>query len=142
MKWLVTCDFKDENYEESETLCPLPRFKRVQKVMFKNWCWFCSYHHRQRYGIDYAHTFHVLSQAKEFEEPNHHNIIVQWWNIYYRVACLLSNNKQFDALEKVVKMLMQNEKERLPVKLEWFNHLPIFNEWDLPIELKECPMLR
>ena len=29
MNWLVTYDFENENHEESETLCPLPRFKRV-----------------------------------------------------------------------------------------------------------------
>ena len=44
---------------------------------------------------------------------------------YHQVACLSSNNKQFDALEKAVKMLILNEKEGLPVKLEWFNHLLI-----------------
>ena len=34
-------------------------------------------------------------------------------------------------------MLVINEKEELPVKLEWFDHLPIYSEKDLPIELKE-----
>ena len=34
-------------------------------------------------------------------------------------------------------MLMLNEREGLPVKLEWFNHLPIYNKEDLPIEFKE-----
>ena len=34
-------------------------------------------------------------------------------------------------------MLMLNEKEGLPVKLEWFNHLPIYNKKDLPIEFNE-----
>ena len=84
-----------------------------------------------------SHIFHVLSQAKEFEEPNYHHISVQWWNKYYQVACLSPSNKQFDALEKAVKMLMLHEKEGLPVKLEWFNHLPIYNEEDLPIRFKE-----
>ena len=35
-KWLVTYDLENENHEESETVCPLPRFKRVQKVYFKD----------------------------------------------------------------------------------------------------------
>ena len=39
---------------------------------------------------------------------------------------------------------MLNEKEGLPVKLEWFNHLPIYNKEDIPIKFKEpnfpeCP---
>ena len=34
-------------------------------------------------------------------------------------------------------MLMLNEKEGLPVKLEWFNHLPIYNNEELPIKFKE-----
>ena len=34
-------------------------------------------------------------------------------------------------------MLMLNEKEGLPVKLEWFNHFPIYNDEELPIEFKE-----
>ena len=78
-----------------------------------------------------------MSQAKEFEEPNNNHISVQWLNTYYQIVCLSSNNKQFDALEKAVKMLMLNEKEGLPVKLEWFNHLLIYNEEDLLIEFKE-----
>ena len=110
MNWLVIYDFENENHQESKTLCPLPRVKRVRKVYFKDGCLFCSCHHRQRYGIDCAHIFYVLSQAKEFEEPNHHHISVQWWNTYYQVACLSSNNKQFDILEKAVKMLMLNKK--------------------------------
>ena len=58
-------------------------------------------------------------------------------NTYYHVACLSSNNNQFDALEKAVKMLMLNEKEGLPLKLEWFDHLPIYNNEDLAIKFKE-----
>ena len=34
-------------------------------------------------------------------------------------------------------MLMLNEEEGLPVKLKWLNHLPISNEEDIPIEIKE-----
>ena len=34
-------------------------------------------------------------------------------------------------------MLMLNEKEGLTIKLKWFNHLPISNKEDLPIEFKE-----
>ena len=45
--------------------------------------------------------------------------------------------EQFDAFEKAVKMLMLNEKEGLLVKLEWFNHLPIYNKEDLPIKFKQ-----
>ena len=46
-------------------------------------------------------------------------------------------NKLFDALEKTVKMLMLNEKEGLPILLEWFNHLLIYNKEDIPIKIKE-----
>ena len=34
-------------------------------------------------------------------------------------------------------MLMMNEKEGLPVKSEWFNHLPIYHEKELPMDFKE-----
>ena len=34
-------------------------------------------------------------------------------------------------------MLMLNEKEGLPVKLEWFNHFPIYNGKEIPIKFKE-----
>ena len=86
MKWLVTYDLENEIHEESETLSPSPRFKRIRNVYFKDGCSFYSCHHRQRCGIDCAHIFHVVSQAKQFEEPNHHHISVQLWNIYYQVA--------------------------------------------------------
>ena len=102
----------------------------------KDECLFCSCHHRQRYCIDCALIFHVLSQAKEFVEPNHHHISVRWWNNYYQIACLSSKNIQFDESEKAVKMMMLIEKEGLPVKLEWFNHLPIYHNKNLPIEFK------
>ena len=52
-----------------------------------------------------------MSKAKEFEESNHHHICVQWWNTYYQVACLSSNNEQFDVLEKAVKMFMTSCKK-------------------------------
>ena len=136
MKWPVTYDFKDENLEESETLSPLQRFKRVWKVYFKDGCLLWSCHHRQRYGIDCSHIFHILSQHKELEEQNHHHISVQWRNTYYQVACLSSNNKQFYALEKAVKMLMLNER-RSSCKIGMFNHLPTYNNEDLPIKFKE-----
>ena len=113
MKWLVTYDVDNESHEESKTLSPLPRFKRVRKVYFEDGCLFCSCKHRQRYGIDCGHIFHIMSQAKDFEEPNHHHISVRWWNSYYQVACLSSTNDQFDALEKGVKLLMMNEKDGL-----------------------------
>ena len=32
---------------------------------------------------------------------------------------------------------MLNETEAFPVKLGWFNHLPIHNDEDLPIEFKD-----
>ena len=38
MKWLVTYDLEDETHEESETISPIPRFKRVRKVYFKDGC--------------------------------------------------------------------------------------------------------
>ena len=88
-------------------------------------------------GIDFAHIYHIVSQAKEFEESNRDHISVQWYNDDYRVACPLSNNKLFDTLEKAVKMLMLHEKEGLPVKCEWFHHLPIYNKEVIPIEFKE-----
>ena len=34
-------------------------------------------------------------------------------------------------------MLMLNEKEGLPVKLGWFNHLLMYHEQDKPIEFQE-----
>ena len=61
MNLLVTYDFGNENHEEKETLCPLPRFKRVQKVYFKDECLFYSCRHCQRFGIDCANIFHLLS---------------------------------------------------------------------------------
>ena len=36
-----------------------------------------------------------------------------------------------------MKKLMLNEKEGLAVLLEWFNHLPIYNNEELPIKFKE-----
>ena len=59
----------------------------------------------------------MLSQAKEFEEPNHDHISVQWWNTYYQVAGLSSSNKQFDVLEKAVKNVDAKRKRRTSCKI-------------------------
>ena len=75
MKWLVTYVLENDNHVESETICLLSIFKRIRKVYFKDGCLFCSHHHRQRYGIDCAYIFHVVSQAKELKESNT-NILV------------------------------------------------------------------
>ena len=57
----LTFDLENENHEESKSLYPSPRFKRVQKVYCKDGCLFCSCNRCQRYGIDCAHVFHILS---------------------------------------------------------------------------------
>ena len=44
------------------------------------------------------------------------------------------NNEQFEALEKAMKILQIDENDGLPVEAKWFNHLPIHDEKDLPID--------
>ena len=95
----------------------------------------CKY--QTRYGIDCPHVYCVISQSKEFEEPSNHDISVCWWKTYYQISCLLSDNKEFDALEKGMKTLQMNEKDGLPVELKWFNCLPIHNEKYIPDEFKK-----
>ena len=46
------------------------------------------------------------------------------------------SDKQFEALEKAIKILQFDEKDGLPVEAKWFNHLPIHNEKDLPLEFE------
>ena len=41
------------------------------------------------------------------------------------------NDKQFEAIEKAMKILKINEKDGLPVEAKWFNHIPIYDEKDL-----------
>ena len=48
--------------------------------------------------------------------------------------CFSSNNKKFDALEQVLKILAPNEYDSFPVKLQLFNYLPIHNEKEIPIK--------
>ena len=83
-----------------------------------------------------VHIYFTFS-PKPKNLKNQITIILVYNGVYYQVACLSSNYKQFDELEKAVKMLMLNQKEGLPVKFEWFDHLPIYNEEDIPIEFKE-----
>ena len=40
------------------------------------------------------------------------------------------NDKQFEALEKAMKVLQIDEKDVLAVEAKWFNHLPIYDEKD------------
>ena len=56
-----------------------------------------------------------MSQAEKFEEPNHHHISTQWWNTYYQVR---KGCKNLDAKWKR-------------------NHLPKYNELDIPVEYKK-----
>ena len=46
------------------------------------------------------------------------------------------NDKQFDGLEKAIKILQFDEKDGLPVEAKWFNHLPIHNEKHLPLDFE------
>ena len=40
-------------------------------------------------------------------------------------------DKQFEALEKAMKILQVNDEVGLPVEAKWFNHLPIYVDKDL-----------
>ena len=42
LKWLVTYDYKSDSHKESETLSPLPRFKRIRAVHISNGYIYCS----------------------------------------------------------------------------------------------------
>ena len=128
-KWLVTYDYNSDSHKESETLSPLPRFKRIRKVNISNAYIYCSCKYRTRYGIDCPHVYHVVSQSKEFDEPSHHEVSVCWWNIYYQISCLSADNQEFDELEKAMKILQLNKKDGLPVQ--------IHNEKNVPDEFKK-----
>ena len=54
----------------------------------------------------------------------------------YQTSCLSAYNQEFDALEKAMKILQLNEKDGLPVKSKWLNHLPIHNEKYIPDEFR------
>ena len=134
-KWLVTYDYNSN--EKSETLGLLPIFKRIRVVHIRNGYIYCSCKYRTRYGIDCCHIYPVISQSKEFEESSHHDISVLWWDTYYQISCLSADNKEFDALEKAMKILQMNEMDGLPVQLKWFNHLPIDNKKCIPDDFKK-----
>ena len=44
---------------------------------------------------------------------------------------MLNNDKQFEALNKAMKILQIDEEYGLAVEGKWFNHLPIYNETHL-----------
>ena len=113
-KWLVTYDYTSDSHKESETLCPLPRFKRIREVHICNGYRYCSCKYRTRYGIDCPYIYRVISQKKEY----HHDSSLCWWNTYYQISCLSTNNKEFDALEKPMKILQLDEKDGLPIQLK------------------------
>ena len=121
-KWLVTYNDNSDSHNESETLSPLPRFKRIREGHICNGYIYCSCKYQTRHGIDCPHVHHVISQSKEFKEPTHHDIGARWWNTYFQMSCLSAGNKEFDVLEKAMKVLQINEKDGLPVELKWFNH--------------------
>ena len=110
----------------------MPEFKRVCEVNIINGYIFCSCKFRNRYGIDCPHVYHVISQAQNFDKPNHHDISVRWWNSFYQVACMSKNDKQYEPLQKAMKILQLQENEGLLVDTKWFNHLPISNQKVLP----------
>ena len=107
----MTYDVENNNHEESETLSFLPRFKRVHEVHFCDEYICCNCQYRKRYEIDCPHIYHIVSKGTHFEEPNHHHVSVQLWNIYYKNACTTFNHKQFDALDKAMKISIFKEKD-------------------------------
>ena len=53
---------------------------------------------------------------------SHYYISVRWRNCFYHFAYMSKNDKQFEALEKAMKILQINEKDGLHVEAKWFNH--------------------
>ena len=125
--------------QKSETLCLLRRFTRIREAHICNGNMYCSCKYRNRYGIDCPHIYHVINRSKKFEETSYQEISVCWWNKFYPISCLSSDNKEFeefDALEKAMKILQLNENDDLPVQIKWFNHLPNQNKKNILYELK------
>ena len=117
-KWLLTYNYNSDSNKESETLYSLPRFKRIREVHICNGYIYCSCKYRNRYGTDYPHIYHVISQSNVFKEPSHHDISVCWWNTFYQISCLSTDNEEFDTLEKAMKILQMNEKDSLAAQLK------------------------
>ena len=57
---LVTYDF----LKDTETLSPLPKFKKLREVNISDGFIYCLCKFRYRYGIDCPHVYHVVSQTK------------------------------------------------------------------------------
>ena len=47
------------------------------------------------------------------------------WNSVYHFAYMSKNTKEFEALEKAMKILQIDEKDGLAVESKLFDHLPI-----------------
>ena len=45
-----------------------------------------------------------------------HDISVRWWNRYYQKSSLSADIKEFDALEKAMRILQSHEKDSLSVQ--------------------------
>ena len=90
-------------------VCHLPLLKRVRQVNVIGDFISCSCKFRNRSGKDYPHVYHVVSQSKTQSSS-------YWWNSFYRFACMSKNDKQFEALDKVMKMLQINNKNGLAVE--------------------------
>ena len=107
----MSFDIDNEKSKESVTLYALPIFKRSFQVNIYNKYMYCSCKFRNRYGIDYPYVYHTVSQTEHFNEPNHHDISMKWWDSFYQLDCMSKNDKQFEPLEKTMKILQPNEKE-------------------------------
>ena len=59
---LVRYEFASEKPKKSETLDSLPQFKRVHQVNITDGFVSCFCKFRSRYGINYPHVYHVVSQ--------------------------------------------------------------------------------
>ena len=129
--WLVTYNFDSEKIKQSKILYELPQCERVQQVKITDGFMCCSCNFWNRFGINCPHVYHVVSQSREFKEPGHRHISVRWWDFFYQFACISMNGKQFEALEKAMKILQINEKDSLPIETKWFNHLPTNDGQDL-----------
>ena len=90
--------------KQSKTLYELPLFKRVRQVKITDRFMCCSCNFRNRFGIDYPRVYHVVSQSQDFKQHSHHHISERWWNSFYQFACMSKNDKQFEALEKAMKI--------------------------------------
>ena len=117
----------------------IPRFARVRKVTLTDNVLRCSCCYRDRYGIDCAHVYHVVSSFNNYTEPSHHDCSVRWWSSFTQYGHYGNTSETVNEnnLMKTFQALLTSDLIGLPIRSASPENIPIEEIKNIPSKFRK-----